>query len=220
MNDSDSAVFRDTAVSSTEKQTRLRDIADSVKHKRLSGGTPVSAPQKNLSKKPTKEDKTMAIDPKNQKPSPVAPANKGATPPANGAKPTASAAPGDAAKPEKKKNKRPRLRWVSSKDATFWVRSYKDVTDKHGAPKDPWGGDMVVRAGQAFGAPRDPAAKAARAAAKEAEAKRLASMTDAEKLAFAKEKREQKQTAKAAKVAAEREAMVAQIKADIAAGRL
>ncbi len=45
-------------------------------------------------------------------------------------------------------------------------------------------------------------------------------MTDAEKLAFAKEKREAKQTAKAAKVAAEREAMVAQIKADIAAGRL
>lgn len=228
MNNSESAAFRSTAVSSIEKQTRLRDIADNAKkrNERLTGGIPVSA--NNVSNK--KDTKTMAQDPKNQSsksaPTPgtnKAPTATSATPATNGSAKTATTAPtggSDAAKPEKKKNKRPRLRWVSAKDPSFWVRSYKDVTDKHGAPKDPWGGDMVVRAGQAFGAPRDPAAKAARLAAKEAEAKRLASMTDAEKLAFAKEKREQKQAAKAAKVAAEREAMVAQIKADIAAGRL
>lgn len=213
MNDIETARFRATAATGIEKQTRLRDIADNAKKQRLTGTTPVSA--NNAATK--KDIKTMAQAP-TKTPTTPAPSNKGAPAPANGAKTTVAA--DGAAKPEKKKNKRPRLRWVSSKDPSFWVRSYKDVTDKHGAPKDPWGGDMVVRAGQAFGAPRDPAAKAARLAAKEAEAKRLASMTDAEKLAFAKTKREEKQAAKATKVAAEREAMVAQIKADIAAGRL
>ncbi len=130
------------------------------------------------------------------------------------------AANGKTAEKAEKKAKRPRVRWVSTKEPSFWVRSYKDVTDKHGAPMDPWGQAMVAKAGVPFGAPRDPAEKAARIAAKEAAKKAFDSMSDEQKLQFAKEKREAKQKVTAEKRAKERADLVAQIKAEIAAGKL
>ncbi len=164
-----------------------------------------------------KEPTTMAIDPK--KPT-TTPTNKPTTAPAptgNGA-PKAAAAPSDAAKPAKAK--KARVRWVSTKNPAYWVRSFKDVTDKYGAPKGPDGEEMVAKAGVPFGGVRDPGAKAARLAAKEAEKARVAAMSDADKLAYAKAKREEKQKTQAAKADADRAALVAQIKAEIAAGKL
>jgi len=138
--------------------------------------------------------KTMAQAPQNHKQTP----NKPATPPPAAPAAAKAATPADAPKGEDKpaKTKRAKLRWVSTKDGSFWVRSFKDVTDKHGAPKDPWGNEMVVKAGQAFGKKLTDEEKAARAEAKAAEAKRKEAMTDEERLAEAKAKREMKQKAK------------------------
>lgn len=141
--------------------------------------------------------------------------------PANGG-PAAKPPNGATAAPAAKKEKRPRVRWVSTTPGLegLWVRSYKDVTDKFGAPLDPKGNVMVAKAGVPFGQPADPAAKAARLAAKEAEKARIAAMSDEDKFAFAKSKREAKQAETAKKRQQEREALVAQIKAEIAAGKL
>lgn len=143
------------------------------------------------------------------------PSNKPApTPPAANAKP----ANGSAADPAKKKAKKARVRWVSPKDPTFWVRSYKDVTDKHGAPMDPWGNKMEARVAAAFGL--TPEEKAARAAAKEQEAARLKAMSPEEQLAFTEAKRKERATKREAKKSRERDAMIAQIKKEIAEGKL
>lgn len=126
---------------------------------------------------------------------------------------------GDAGKGEKKqKVKKAKVRWVSPKDPSYWVRSFKEVTDKHGAPKDPWGNTMEARAAVAFGL--SPEEREQRKAAKEAEKKRLEAMTPEEKLAFTTAKREERAKKRESKKAAEREALIAQIKREIAEGKL
>lgn len=138
-----------------------------------------------------------------------------ATPPPapSNAKPATN---GDA--PKKAKVKKAKVRWVSPKDPTFWVRSFKDVTDKHGAPMDPWGNKMEARAAAAFGL--TPEQREERKAAKEAEKKRLEAMTPEEKLAYTTSKREERAKKREGKKAAEREALIAQIKREIAEGKL
>ena len=142
------------------------------------------------------------------KPAPTPPAAKTET--TNGAKAEDSG--------KAKKEKRPRVRWVSPKDPSFWVRSYKDVTDKHGAPKDPWGNAMEAKAAVAFGL--TPEEREARKAAKEAEKARLDSMSPEEKLAFTQKRREERAAKRTAKKEAERLAMIEQIKKEIAEGKL
>jgi hypothetical protein len=139
-------------------------------------------------------------------------------------KPTATPPPakatsnGSAPEKTKKKVKRPKVRFHSSKEPTYWVRAYKDVTDKFGPPTDPWGNKMEPRAAVAFGI--SPEERAAKKAAKEAEKLRFESMSVEDKLAFAKTKRDAKQAKKEAKKAAEKEQLIAQIKREIAEGKL
>ncbi len=135
----------------------------------------------------------------------------------NGAPKSAAAA--DPAKAEKKV-KRARVSWVSPTDPTYVVRSFKAVTDKLGAPSDHKGQKMIEKAPGVFGQKRDPAEKAARDAAKAASKAAFDAMSDQEKLAYSKSKREAKQAENASKRAAERAVLVAQIKAEIAAGKL
>lgn len=161
-------------------------------------------PSPNANKK---EQITMA-----QNPTPSKPSNAPKTAAPSNGKPAPAAEP--------KKAKRPRVRWVSTTEPAFWVRSYKDVTDKFGPPKDHNGVAMVAKAGVPFGQPKDPAEKAARIAAKAAEKAKFDAMSDEQKLQFAKAKREAKQKETEIKRAAERAALVAQIKAEIAAGKL
>lgn len=132
---------------------------------------------------------------------------------------TSAAKPSDAGKGDKKaKAKKAKVRWVSPKDPSYWVRSFKEVTDKHGAPVDPWGNKMEARAAVAFGL--SPEEREARKAAKEAEKARLEAMTPEEKLAFTAKKREERAGKREQKKAAEREALIAQIKREIAEGKL
>lgn len=162
--------------------------------------------------------KTMAQQTQPQK---TAPAKPQTPPPAAPAAKTNGAASADATKGDKPaKTKRAKLRWVSTKDGSFWVRSFKDVTDKHGAPKDPWGVEMVVKAGQAFGKKLTDEEKAARATQKEAEKKRKESMSDEERLAEAKAKRETKQKSKQEAVEKNRADILAQLLADMEAGKI
>lgn len=167
----------------------------------------------NPSPNTSKEDTNMA-----QNPTPRPAATPNQNKPTNGATPPAD---GKTAAPAKVKSKRIRVRWVSEQIPGFWVRSYQDVTDKHGAPLDPKGNKMVAKAGVPFGTrTSDPAAKAEREAAKAAEAARYAALSDEQKVAEAKTKREAKQVAKAAKALQERKELEAQIRAEIAAGKL
>lgn len=135
-------------------------------------------------------------------------------PPPATAKPTTNGAD----KPKAAKVKKAKVRWVSPKDPSFWVRSFKDVTDKHGAPMDPWGNKMEARAAAAFGL--SPEERDARKKAKEAEKAKLEAMSPEEKLAFTTAKREERAKKREGKKAAEREALIAQIKREIAEGKL
>lgn len=170
---------------------------------KAASGRSGSVTQPSADNQENKSMSTTKTPNSNQKP------NKPSTPP--------PPAPADAAKSadgkEKKEPKRPRVRWVSPKDPTFWVRSYKDVTDKHGAPKDPWGNTMEAKAGGGGGG-------ANLKAAREAEKAKMAAMTDEQKLAYAKTKREEKAAAKAAKKLAERNALIEQLKKEIAEGKI
>ena len=136
-----------------------------------------------------------------------------ATPPA---KPTSGGTSTDGAKGEKKA-KRARVRLQSPKEPKLWVRAYADVIEKHGTPKDPWGNDMVP-VKRSFGLSEEE--KAARKAAKDAEKQKFDSMTDEEKLAFTKAKREERAKAREAKKENERQALIEQLKKEIAEGRL
>jgi hypothetical protein len=144
------------------------------------------------------------------KPAPTPPTATTTAKPTNGS----DAAKGDG----KKKAKRARVRWVSPKDPTFWVRSYKDVTDKHGAPMDPWGNKMEARVAAAFGL--SPEEKEARAKAKAEEKARLEAMTPEQKLEFAQKKKEERAAKRNAKKEKERQAMIEQIRREIAEGKL
>lgn len=131
-------------------------------------------------------------------------------PPKNGTSTDKSAKPAKA--------KKAKVRWVSPKDPTFWVRSFKDVTDKHGPPVDPWGNKMEARVAAAFGLTDEQ--RAERKAAKEVEKKRLEAMSPEEKLVHTQAKREERAKKREAKKSAERDALIAQIKREIAEGKL
>lgn len=121
-------------------------------------------------------------------------------------------------KTKEKKAPRQRVRLVSTTIPGMWCRMFVDVVEKHGAPYDANGVQMVPGKAPALGLSSEQ--KAARKAEKEAEKQRLASMSDEEKLAYAKEKREKRQAESSAKKAREREDLIAHLKAEIAAGRL
>jgi hypothetical protein len=176
----------------------------------------------------TSKDKNMAQDPKqqNQNQNKAAPAAQTAKP-ANGAPAAkqAEAPKGDATAAKPKKVKKPRVRFVSTKEPSYEVKTWASAAEKFGAPKDPWGNEMVMKASVPFGGPRlDPDAKKAReaekAATKAAHEAKKAAMSDAEKLAYAKERREAKQKTKADAEAAKYAAIKAQVMADIAAGKV
>lgn len=126
----------------------------------------------------------------------------------------------ETASPKEKKAGRARVRWVSSNAALegWWVRSFKDITDQFGPPCDPEG-NKCVEGGTLRGG-MSPADRAKRTAEKAEEKKRIDAMSDEEKLSYAKAKREERQAKTKAKKTAEREALIAQIKAEIAAGKL
>lgn len=138
--------------------------------------------------------------------------SKPATAPAPAAKPNGNGMSAAKAKGDGKE-KRAKVRWASPQDKSYWVRSYKDITDKHGAPKDPWGNTMVPSSGNAGGV------SALKQAREEREAK-LAAMTEEQRVSFLKTEKEQRKANKAAKKQAEYEAIVAKVKADLAAGKL
>jgi hypothetical protein len=154
------------------------------------------------------------------KPAPTAKNNgnkPSATPPAvvaNGAAPKAD----DAAKPAKKRNKVKRVSYMSPKDPSFFVRITAGLVEKHGAPKDPWGETMVARPAGAFGL--TPEQKAERQKAKALEAAKLESMSPEEKASFLDEKRKVRQAKRTARKDRERDALIAQIKREIAEGKL
>jgi hypothetical protein len=112
----------------------------------------------------------------------------------------------------------PRLRFYSVEPGKedYCVRILPIFLDKYGPPKDPWGNTMALRPKQLaeIGGDGKPA-KVRRIEAKEAEAKLLASMTDAEKLIYAKSKREANQAAREAKVAAQKAALMAELRKEL-----
>ena len=141
---------------------------------------------------------------------PAAPSTKPAPAPTAKPAPAPTAKPAPSAASAKSEGKRPRVRWQSTKDPSFWVRSFKDITDKHGAPMDPWGVTMVpAKRGASTGG--DPGKKAAKA---EREAK-LAAMSAEQKAEFLKGEREAKKAKKLASKAQEVEAMKAKLLAEL-----
>lgn len=118
-----------------------------------------------------------------------------------------NATTGMSAASAKADEKRPRVRWQSPKNPEFWVRSFKDVTDKFGPPSDPWGNVMVP----AVRGAADPGKKAAKA---EREAK-LAEMTPEQKLEFLNAEKAAKKAAKAAKEEASMEALRAKLRKEL-----
>lgn len=145
---------------------------------------------------------------------------KNATPPpaakpADAPKATTTDAAPAADKP--KKVKRAKMRYVSTSIDGYFVRTYSDLVAKHGVPKDPTGADMVARAATPG---LSAEAKAAKETAKAAEKAKLDAMSPEEKLEYAKAKRDAKAAKKAAKKQKEREALIAQLKAELVAGKL
>lgn len=141
------------------------------------------------------------------------------SPPAKSPAPAKTAAPapenGEAKVP---KPKRAKVRLVSTSIPGLWVRAFVDVVDKYGYPLDPKGVAMVPGRAPVFGMTAEE--RTARKLAKEAEKARVEGMSDADKLAYAQAKREERQGKTLARKAAERDALIAQIKAEIAAGKL
>lgn len=115
------------------------------------------------------------------------------------------------------KGKREKVRLVSTTIPGLWVRAFKDVLGNH-VIKDPNGKPMVP--GSPLRGGMSAEQRAALTAAKEAEKAKLAKMSDEEKLAYIAARRAERQAASAAKKAAERNALIAELKAEIAAGRL
>lgn len=132
--------------------------------------------------------------------------------------PATTAAKAAASEPKKsdadKKRRETKVRLYSQVAPEFYVRVFQSFIDKHGIPEH-GGKPMQAKAGES-GAAKGSAKKAER----EAEKAKLAAMSDEEKLAYAKTKREQKKTQKEAKKNAERDALIAQLKAEIAAGKV
>jgi hypothetical protein len=140
---------------------------------------------------------------------------------ANGSAPVATAAPVATPAPEgekAKKAKRAKVRLVSTTIPGLWVRAFVDVIAKHGTPRDPNGQEMVPGKAPSFGITAEE--RETRKAAKEAEKARFEAMSDEDKLSYAKARREKKQAEQAAKKASEREALIAQLRAEMAAGKI
>lgn len=112
----------------------------------------------------------------------------------------------------------PRLRFysVTAGKEDYCVRILPIFLDKYGAPKDPWGETMALRAKQAreLGGDGVPA-KVKKIEAKEQREKLLASMTDAEKLAFVTKEREERSKAKNEKKAAEKAKLMAELRKEL-----
>lgn len=115
-----------------------------------------------------------------------------------------------------KNGKRGWVRLCSTTDPTNWVRMFVDIVKEHGAPLDQKGAHMEVAKRGGLSS----AAKAAKAEAKVVEEKKIAGMTDEQKLAYAAEKRLARAAVRDAKKKVERDALIAEIKAEIAAGNL
>ena len=114
--------------------------------------------------------------------------------------------------------RRKRVRLVSTDSAIqLWCHAFVDVLKEHGMPLDPAGNAMVIGTAQ-HGLSAE--AREQRDAAKLAEKARIAAMSDDEKLAYAREKREARKAKRTAKKSAERDALIAQIKAEIKAGNI
>ncbi len=105
----------------------------------------------------------------------------------------------------------PRLKFYSTKtDCTdYCARVLPIFVDKYGAPKDPWGGTMVLREGQS------PLKKVAKLEKKENEKKLLEAMGEEEKVAYMKAKRERRAAEKTAKKTAQRDTMMAELRKEL-----
>ena len=130
--------------------------------------------------------------------------------------PAAVAATNGEAKTEKPK--RAKVRLVSKTIPGFWVRAFVDVIQKHGYPLDPNGNPLEVGTAARFGL--SPEEHERRKADKEAEKAKFEAMSDEDKVAYAAKVREERAAKRLAKKAAERDKLIAQIKADMAAGKL
>lgn len=148
------------------------------------------------------------------------------TPAAKPVAPAATAAPADADKvadkadkPERKPSDNPRLVFMSTKENGYHARVRQSLVMTYGIPKDPWGVEMVPAvAGTGVAGPKSVGGgKAEREAAKEAEKALMANMTDEQKLAHAKAKREAQQKEKETKKNAERAKLKAELLAEIEA---
>jgi hypothetical protein len=108
----------------------------------------------------------------------------------------------------------PRLKFYSTKPGCtdYCARVLPIFHEKYGAPKDPWGGTMELRNGASADKPLKKVEKAEK---KENEKKLLAAMTDEQKAAYVKEKREKRAAEKTAKETSKREAMMASLKAEL-----
>lgn len=101
-------------------------------------------------------------------------------------------------------------RFYSAVEPTYTFRILKEYVEQFGPPEH--GGKPMVLGS-------DPARRANRSADKEAEKARLAAMSDEEKMAYAKQKREERKQSKDAKKKAEREELLAQLRREIAEGK-
>lgn len=113
-------------------------------------------------------------------------------------------------------------RFVSKSVPGFRAMVWADLVAKYGNPRDPKGEEMIVGKAPSSGGftKLSPEQKAEREAAKLAEKAKFDAMTDEQKLAHAKAKREAQATARNAKKEAEKAAMVEAIKAEIKAGKI
>lgn len=118
---------------------------------------------------------------------------------------------------ETEAGKRAKVRLVDPDNHACWVRAYVDVMHEHGIPLAPSGKPMIPGTAKRGLSAEE---KAARKAAKQAEKAAFEAMSDEEKLAYAAEKREERKAKQAAKKQAERDALIAQIKAEIKAGKI
>ena len=160
----------------------------------------------------TTPSKTQNQIPGKNTPNTSAP-GKGSAPTAV-AKPSAEAPKTDGAKADKdgdgkgKRAKRERIRLVSPSNSKLWCRMFKDVYDAHGGPVDPaerGGKPWEVKKGTAFGMSAEDRSK--KAEAKKAEEERIKNMSPEEKTAFLRQKRDEKNAKKEAKLQTERSAI-------------
>lgn len=155
----------------------------------------------------------MAISkPENKKPETAKPATTAkpetAKPANNGAATTEDAKP--------KKDKKVRLRFVSKSISGYWVRILESSFKSHGAPRDPKGEEMELKAFAPGGLSKEEreTRKAQKEADKALEKQRFDAMSDDEKVAYARKKREEKQAKRNEKKSKERDKLMAEVQAE------